>query len=85
MNSWNQAPLFKALIPFLLGILCAVYIGMADPVYVMIASAPLFLWLLLQILFPDRFVSYSNRWTGSAIYPSFLLRICIKHRPFRNK
>ncbi len=75
MNIWNQAPLFKALIPFVLGILSAVYIGFAAPIYVLFASVPFLIWLSLQILFPDKFLSYSNRWTtGVCIY--LLLYCC---------
>ncbi len=67
--NWNQAPLLKALIPFIIGILFNVYIGSAIPGYLFIACGIPFLWLLLQLLWPDTFVTWRNRWTtGISIY-----------------
>lgn len=69
MTLQNQTPLLHALIPFILGIEWAVYDPAPDTIYVLLASLPFLLWLLLQRSFPYKFVTHSNRWTtGLCVY-----------------
>lgn len=67
MNYWNQIPLFRLIIPFIVGVLSSIFLSFPTPTYIVIAVCVL-------LLFSVFFKKYSQRWVfGFLSYFLFFL------------
>jgi competence protein ComEC len=68
MSYWNQIPLFRLIIPLLLGVVFAIYNDL-NSIQFSIASVVLFSLLLLASVIKYIFTTYTNRWVfGFILY-----------------
>ena len=61
MKYWNKIPLFRLLIPLILGILSALYSDFTKDIFICITLV-LFAFILSLIYFSRFFSAYKNRW-----------------------
>lgn len=61
MNIWNQAPLVRLLISFIVGIILAIYYPLNFPFYDYCIFCLVFFWGVITVV-PHFFVSYKNSW-----------------------
>lgn len=61
MNIWNQAPFVRLLLPFLMGIIIAVYLPYQNP-FLLYGTAVLVSILILTLLIPQLHFSYKKSW-----------------------
>ena len=68
MNFWNQLPLFRLLIPLILGVLCSIFSSINKEI-VLSVFVLFFLLFLLTIFFKKITNKYRNRWMfGFSVY-----------------
>ena len=88
MNYWNKIPLFRILLPFLIGIILAINFELSIA-YLYGVSSIIFLSLLGVIYFKHYFTDYSRRWVFGVIinglFLVFGLLITQQHKPLNNR
>ena len=68
MNFWNPLPLFRLLIPLILGVFCSIFLSVDSEIFTPLLAF-FFLLFLLMIFFKRTTNKYRNRWMfGFSVY-----------------